>query len=281
MQIRAAELDDIEPLARLWFEGWQDAHAKIVPAELARFRTLDRFRERIGSSLADVRVSGDPGAPSGFHWVKSDELYQFYVAGHARGSGVASSLLFDAEDRLRAHGVCKAWLACAIGNERAARFYEKNGWQRVGTMINPLPTPDGVVQLEVWRYEKDLHELPARPEVSVAHVVLYTDRMEASARFMRLIGMRPIFDGPSVSVYELRGGTHLILMHKDAVDGGDAAFDLMVDDLRATHARFRSLGLAPSAIESRAAIGHEIFTVREPAGHVITFFSSHSSGKPV
>lgn len=124
-------------------------------------------------------------------------------------------------------------------------------------------------------------ERDQRPAVGVAHVVLPTDRMEESARFMRTIGMRPIFDGPQVSVYEMRGGTHLILMLKDQIVPGDAAFDLMVDDLHATHERFQALGLAPSPIEARPAIAHEVFTVREPAGHVITIFSSHGSGKPV
>jgi hypothetical protein len=104
--------------------------------------------------------------------------------------------------------------------------------------------------------------------------------MEETAQFMRTIGMRPIFDGPQVSVYEMRGGTHLIMMLKDKVVAGDASFDLMVDDLHETHRRFASLGLAPSQIEARPAIDHEVFTVREPAGHVITFFSSHASGKP-
>lgn len=104
--------------------------------------------------------------------------------------------------------------------------------------------------------------------------------MEESARFMRTIGMRPIFEGPEVSVFEMRGGTHLLLMLKDEVSGGEAPFDLMVDDLRATHQHFVALGLAPSPIEARPAIEHEVFTVREPAGHVITFFSSHASGKP-
>jgi hypothetical protein len=88
-------------------------------------------------------------------------------------------------------------------------------------------------------------------------------------------------DGPEVSVYEMRGGTHLILMQKDRIAGGSATFDLMVDDLRATHERFKSLGLDPSPIEARPAIDHEVFTIREPAGHVITFFSSHASGKPI
>jgi catechol 2,3-dioxygenase-like lactoylglutathione lyase family enzyme len=125
-----------------------------------------------------------------------------------------------------------------------------------------------------------MSEPKERPAVGVAHVVLQTDRMEESARFLRTIGMRPIFDGPQTSVYEMRGGTHLILMLTEEPAAGDAPFDLMVDDLRATHRRFSSLGLDPSPIEARPAIHHEVFTVREPAGHVLTFFSSHASGHP-
>ena len=125
-----------------------------------------------------------------------------------------------------------------------------------------------------------MSEPDQRPPVGIAHVVLQTDRMDDSARFLRTIGMRSIFDGPQVSVYEMRGGTHLILMLKDKIVAGDAPFDLMVDDLHETHRRFQSLGLAPSPIEARPAIDHEVFTVREPAGYVITFFSSHASGKP-
>jgi len=120
-----------------------------------------------------------------------------------------------------------------------------------------------------------------RPLVAVAHVVLETDRMEQSAQFMQTIGMRPFFLGPQVSVLELRGGTHLILMLKDKVAGGNAPFDLMVDNIRATHERFAALGLSPSPIEARPTIDHEVFTVREPAGHVVTIFSSHVSGKPI
>ena len=120
-----------------------------------------------------------------------------------------------------------------------------------------------------------------RPAVGIAHVVLYTDRMTESAQFMRTIGMRPIFDGPDVSVYEMRGGTHLVMMKREKVVAAKAAFDLMVDDLRETHRRFTELGLSPSRIEPRRQVDHEVFTVREPAGHVITFFSSHASGKPV
>lgn len=98
---------------------------------------------------------------------------------------------------------------------------------------------------------------------------------------MLSIGARPVFQDSVVSVFELRGGTHLILKHNTDVVIGDAPFDFMVDDLHATHRLFTSLGLNPSPIEARPAIDHEVFFVREPAGHVITFFSSHVSGNPV
>jgi ribosomal protein S18 acetylase RimI-like enzyme len=281
MTVRAAIETEVDLLAKLWHEGWQDAHAQILPEGIAKHRTLSSFTDRLRSNLPNLRVAGPLGQPLGMCILKGDELYQLYVAPSARGSSVAEDLLSDAEERLGFFGIQIAWLACAIGNKRAARFYEKHGWSLAGNMINELQTPDGMFPLEVWRFEKALDQTSNRPTVGIAHVVLQTDRMEESARFMRIIGMRSIFDGPEVSVYEMRGGTHLILMHKDVVTTGDAAFDLMVDDLRATHERFKSMGLAPSPIEARPAIDHEVFTIKEPSGHMITFFSSHASGKPL
>lgn len=120
-----------------------------------------------------------------------------------------------------------------------------------------------------------------KPLVGVAHVVLQTDRMAASVHFMRALGMRLLFDGPEISVLEMRGGTHLLLMHSDKVVAGEAPFDLMVDDLHDSHRRLSALGLAPSPIEARPAIAHELFTLREPAGRLITIFSSHASGKSI
>jgi len=154
--VRKAEEHELDGLARLWFEGWNDAHAAIVPADLKRLRTLESFRARLHQALPAVRVVGQPGTPLGFCMLKGDELYQLYVAAEARGSGVAAALIDDAEARLSSSGVETAWLACAIGNHRAARFYEKRGWRRAGTMINHAETSEGTFALEVWRYEKAL-----------------------------------------------------------------------------------------------------------------------------
>jgi ribosomal protein S18 acetylase RimI-like enzyme len=156
IEVRSVEEREIGHLASLWYEGWQDAHAQILPAELRRLRTLNSFRQRLQAALPDTRVVGLPGAPSGFCITKGDEVYQIYVSTQARGSGAAAALMADAEARLAKSGVETAWLACAIGNHRAARFYEKCGWCRVGVVTYQVETATGTFPLEVWRYEKRL-----------------------------------------------------------------------------------------------------------------------------
>jgi hypothetical protein len=61
-----------------------------------------------------------------------------------------------AEDRLRDDGIAEAHLGCAIGNDRAARFYEKTGWRRAGVVPEMVETSAGPFRLSVWRYEKGL-----------------------------------------------------------------------------------------------------------------------------
>ncbi|HET9040487.1 MAG TPA: GNAT family N-acetyltransferase [Gemmatimonadales bacterium] len=156
MFVRPAEAAEIDHLAKVWYDGWQDAHARILPAELARIRTRESLRDRLQEALPDVRVVGPFPTPVGFCLLKGDELYQLYVSAEARGTGAAAALVADAEERLAGDGVELAWLACAVGNERAARFYEKCGWRRAGTVVYQPDAANGVPALEVWRYEKRL-----------------------------------------------------------------------------------------------------------------------------
>jgi GNAT superfamily N-acetyltransferase len=157
MHIRFAEEAEIGALAKLWYDGWHDAHAQLVPADLARLRTLESFTQRLHAAIARIRVAGPIGKPDGFCIVKDDELYQLFVSAQARGSGVAAALVADAEAILAAKGLEPGWLACVIGNERAARFYAKQGWQRVRVMTSQLETTNGLFPLDVWRFEKRLN----------------------------------------------------------------------------------------------------------------------------
>jgi len=106
--------------------------------------------------LQNTRVIGERGQPLGFCTIKEDELYQLFVTRAARGTNVAIRLIDDGEARLAAVGYKLAWLSCAIGNERAARFYEKRGWYCARTFTSVLNTAKGKFELEAWRYEKVL-----------------------------------------------------------------------------------------------------------------------------
>ena len=156
MSVRAAIEADVDELTQIWHDGWHDAHARLVPAELVELRTLKSFRDRLRADLNAVQVLHTRGTMAGLSMIRGDELYQFYVAESFRGSGAAVVLMADAEARLAERGVEVAWLACATGNDRAARFYEKCRWTRTGTIITDLGTTSGPFPLKVWRYEKHL-----------------------------------------------------------------------------------------------------------------------------
>jgi GNAT superfamily N-acetyltransferase len=155
--LKDAQPAEVERLAQIWHDGWQDAHASLMPEELKRLRTLASFRDRLSQRLASTRVAELDGEVVGFCTLKDDELYQLFVSAPARGRGVAAALVADAEIRLKQAGVRTAWLACAIGNDRAARFYEKCGWTRAAPMRVAVETSEGPFDIEVWRYEKRLY----------------------------------------------------------------------------------------------------------------------------
>ena len=129
MTPRAASPDELPALARLWKAGWHEAHDGIVPPALAAARTFDSFLARLGGFGSALRVAGPPGAPLGFCVALGDEIEQLFVAPGERGSGLAANLLADGEARLAASGVTCGTLVCALGNDRAHRFYLRHGWR--------------------------------------------------------------------------------------------------------------------------------------------------------
>ncbi|MBW8882562.1 MAG: GNAT family N-acetyltransferase [Asticcacaulis sp.] len=154
--VRAAIGSDIPVLARIWFDGWHKAHDDTLPAELRQYRTEASFTERLRAGLADVRVLVRDGVPVGFGLLRGNEINQFYVALDLIGSGAAAALMADAEASLQARGFQVGILNCAVGNDRAVRFYEKSGWHSAGLVDIQVDAGGRRFPLTALRFEKRL-----------------------------------------------------------------------------------------------------------------------------
>ena len=117
------------------------------------------------------------------------------------------------------------------------------------------------------------------PAVWAGHINMDTDQLRASADFFLEVGMRPVFENEIRVILELRAGTHLVLSQVEDFQPGPVSFDLMVEDLDATHARFTDAGLNPGPIGNVPA--HRAFDLTEPAGNTVTVFDSHNTEFPV
>jgi hypothetical protein len=120
-----------------------------------------------------------------------------------------------------------------------------------------------------------------RPPIWVGHVLLFVGDLARAKSFFLAIGMRDAEPDASVGVLELRGGTHLLLLPSTSpiVPGTRAPFDLMVDDIDASHAAFCKRGLNPSPIQANPT--HRFFLLRAPDGYDVVVNSSHATGLPV
>ena len=120
-----------------------------------------------------------------------------------------------------------------------------------------------------------------RPPVAVGHVRLPVTDVATAARWLEIVGLRPIVTMDELAVLELRGGTHVVVRQAEPPPalGTVAPFDLMVDDVDAAHRDYAEKGLSPSPIR-RGRI-HDSFDLPGPAGWTFTVNSSHASGQPI
>ena len=120
-----------------------------------------------------------------------------------------------------------------------------------------------------------------RSPVAVGHVRFNVIDVGSASRWLAAVGLRTIVSNSDFAVFELRGGTHLVVRQaeKPPEPGTRAQFDLMFDDVEATHRIFKEKGLSPSSI--RRGHIHDSFEVVGPDGWVFTINSSHASGQSI
>ena len=154
--LRRARPAEAPVVAEIWHAGWADGHLGHVPDELVAIRDAADFRARAAARIDDVHIALVDGEVAGFVMTRGDEVEQVYVSGDHRGSGVADTLLADAERRIRAAGFERTWLAVVAGNARARRFYERRGWVDEGPIVYEAPGPGGPIDVPAHRYAKAL-----------------------------------------------------------------------------------------------------------------------------
>jgi GNAT superfamily N-acetyltransferase len=136
VELRLARPDDALAVARVHVRAWQVGYRGLMPdAYLAGLRAEDRAARstcgRPEGPPTTVAIVGD--AIAGFVTTHGDELSALNVDPDSWRTGVGSALIAHARDELAAAGVTEAHLWVLVGNTRAERFYERDGWSSDGT----------------------------------------------------------------------------------------------------------------------------------------------------
>ena len=153
MQIRPARPGDEVAVARVHVRSWQVAYHALLPAEyLAALRPEDRAKTYDFATLDPAKpqtiVAEDDGLIHGFATTMRSrdpdlphhaELCALYVNPDQWNRRIGAALIEAARAHLVTLGFQNAFLWVLLGNTRAERFYQLDGWtsdgnRRAGTV---------------------------------------------------------------------------------------------------------------------------------------------------
>jgi len=146
--VREARREDAEAMGR--------AHAASASAVYGREEDLERrtqrWREVFDEPESRPYLAEVDGEVVGVLSVGPSELYAIYVHPDWWGQGVGQALLDQAHELL-AETCDEAELTVLVGNARAQRFYERNGWRFAEQVVEPH---FGGQPTEVCKYRRRL-----------------------------------------------------------------------------------------------------------------------------
>lgn len=138
------------------------------------------------------------------------------------------------------------------------------------------------------------------PAAALGHFVMKVQNVEASYDFYTSLGLRAFGTFPGIAIVEMRGGTHLLLFQKDDDQAGSLRnshngqrpdfssekIDLMIAgrtkaDLERYRVGLIDKGYSPTAIADGQLYGHHFFSMQDPDGNGISFYTNHSGDEPV
>ena len=164
---RPAGPDDAPALAALGRRSFTETFGHLyTPENLAAFlagHDVGKWREELADPAFAVRLGEAGGEPAAYAKlappslpveVKATaiELRQFYVLKPWHGTGVAADLMAWVIDEARTRGAAELYLSVFIDNARARRFYERYGFEYVGTyafMVGTHADEDLIMRLKL------------------------------------------------------------------------------------------------------------------------------------
>jgi ribosomal protein S18 acetylase RimI-like enzyme len=148
LSVRDANPADAVAVARVHVRSWQVAYRRLLPDEqLDGLRAEDRAARYVFDAVdaaapATMLAVDGCGEVCGFATTGPardgdaaglGELLALYVDPGRWGQGAGRLLIGHARERLAAEGFREAVLWVLVGNERAQRFYARDGWAPDGT----------------------------------------------------------------------------------------------------------------------------------------------------
>jgi GNAT superfamily N-acetyltransferase len=137
MELRHATPSDALAVARVHVRAWQVGYRGLLPAAYLDGLRAEERAARYTFDRADgprtIVAVDDSGAIAGFATVHDDELAALHVDPDRWRTGIGGALIARARAELVARGTTRARLWLLVGNERARRFYERDGWTTDGT----------------------------------------------------------------------------------------------------------------------------------------------------
>jgi GNAT superfamily N-acetyltransferase len=133
--VRTGSLADVDLVAGLHLRSRQHAYRGLIAGELldaldpAEFAVTWRAKLAVATQLFIAEEDGDA---AGFAFVGDGTLHAIHVLPRWHGTGTGQALMRAAREGLRELGFDRAALWVLAQNERARRFYEKDGWVASG-----------------------------------------------------------------------------------------------------------------------------------------------------
>lgn len=146
---------DLEALRTLSITTYEQTFAAVNTEENMRAYLEDAFAtDKLLRELHDANsefvLLEDDGRPAGYLKINEEpsqteindktslEIQRIYVDSEARGKGLGTRLMQYAIDTAKERGKRYVWLGVWEHNDKAIRFYTRNGFYRIGEHIFPM-----------------------------------------------------------------------------------------------------------------------------------------------